>query len=461
MQSTPVNLSKLTALSPLDGRYASKTGLLRNYLTESALIRYRTVVEISWLKHLASEKSITGLPDLDNQVIEELKTIIENFSIEDASQVKTLESQTNHDVKAVEYFLRNKLLESNCLSNDIEAYIHFACTSEDINNLSYALILSDTRQNVLLPIMQELIDDLRTIAHEFADIPMLSRTHGQPASPTTLGKEFANFVHRFEIQLTAFKNINIFGKCNGAVGNFNAHLVAYPNADWPKISKTFVESLGLVYTPYTTQIEPHDWIAEYCHSLIRTNTILLDLCRDLWGYVSLGYFRPRVASGEVGSSTMPHKVNPIEFENAEGNCGIANSLLGFLAEKLPQSRWQRDLTDSTVLRNIAVGIGHTYLAISSCRKGLSKLQADYNSIQTDLENSPEILAEAVQTVMRSLGIPDAYEQLKKLTRGQNISNDNLSAFISKLDIPEDIRGRLKALSPSDYIGIASQLARDI
>tara|TARA_Y100000814_G_scaffold257381_1_gene206499 strand:+ start:1585 stop:2955 length:1371 start_codon:yes stop_codon:yes gene_type:complete len=456
-----VNLSNLTALSPLDGRYGSKAEPLRDYLSESALIRYRTLVEIRWLKYLAEESTIIGLPKLDTDVNTALDSIIKNFSLKDAKKVKDLESQTNHDVKAIEYFLREKLSDSQNLSNKLESYIHFACTSEDINNLSYALMLRDTREHILLSEMDSLINDLRTLAHEFADTPMLSRTHGQPASPTTLGKEFANYVYRLSKQKESFKQVEIFGKCNGAVGNFNAHIVTYPDTDWIKLSTKFVESLNLKYAPYTTQIEPHDWMAEYFQALTRYNIIVLDLCRDLWGYVSLGYFRPRLIEGEVGSSTMPHKVNPIEFENAEGNMGIANALLNFLSEKLPQSRWQRDLTDSTVLRNCSVALGHSFIAIASCRKGLSKLEADYATIQGDLNNSPEVLAEAVQTVMRGYGIPDAYEQLKALTRGQNITADSLEKFIAELNIPEEARSRLKALTPSDYVGLAVELARNV
>ena len=461
MPCVPVNLSNLTALSPLDGRYASKADPLRDYLAESALIRYRTLIEVRWLQQLAKEPTVTGLSELDESTNKALHNLIEDFNLDDAKQVKALESQTNHDVKAVEYFLRDKLCESKNLSKELEAYIHFACTSEDINNLSYALMLRDVREHVLLPEMRKLIKDLRALAHKFAETPMLSRTHGQPASPTTLGKELANFVYRLSKQSSDFERVEIFGKCNGAVGNFNAHTVAYPNTNWVRLSKDFIVSLDLKYTPYTTQIEPHDWIADYCQALIRHNTVLLDLCRDLWGYVSLGYFRPRVVPGEVGSSTMPHKVNPIEFENAEGNLGIANALLSFLAEKLPQSRWQRDLTDSTALRNIAVALGHGFIAISSCRHGISKLEANYTTIQKDLDNSPEVLAEAVQTVMRSCGISDAYEQLKALTRGQDITADSLAKFIADLDIPKEARSRLETLTPADYVGLAAQLARDI
>jgi len=461
MPSTPVDPAGLTALSPLDGRYASKVAPLRDYLSESALIRYRTLVEVRWLQHLADEAAIEELKSLEAPVKDVLNELIDGFDLEDARRVKTLEAQTNHDVKAVEYFLREKLSGVSGSPPGLEAFLHFACTSEDINNLSYALMLRDARQRVLLPAMKTLIGDLRALAHEFAAVPMLSRTHGQPASPTTLGKELANFVHRLAQQADGFGAVGILGKCNGAVGNYNAHVAAYPDADWARIGKHFVESLGLGATPYTTQIEPHDWIAEYCQALGRFNTILLDLCRDVWGYVSLGYFRSRAVAGEVGSSTMPHKVNPIEFENAEGNLGLANALLAFLAEKLPQSRWQRDLSDSTVLRNLSVALGHSLVAAEACRRGIGKLEADRSRLQEDLEASPEVLAEAVQTVMRRYGIADAYEQLKALTRGQAITAEALAGFVADLDIPEEARARLAKLTPSEYVGLAVELAREI
>ena len=451
----------LFALSPLDGRYASKTAPLRPYLSESALIRYRTLVEIRWLRHLAAEPAVDGLAPLGDGVNAALDQILEEFDGEDAQRVKSIEAEINHDVKAVEYFLREKLAELPDSATGLSAYLHFACTSEDINNLAYGLMLRDARKAVLLPQFNSLIDRLRTMAHELADVPMLSRTHGQPASPTTMGKEMANYAHRLSSQATEFSEARVLGKFNGAVGNFNAHLAAYSEARWPRISRQFVESLGLESNPYTTQIEPHDWIAGYCHALLRFNTVMLDLCRDIWGYVSLGYFRQRTAPGEVGSSTMPHKVNPIDFENAEGNLGIANALLGFLAERLPQSRWQRDLTDSTTLRNLSVPLGHSLLAVDSCLRGLDKLEVDRDRLQEDLAANPEVLAEAVQTVMRRYGIVDAYEQLKALTRGQSIEREALNEFIAGLDIPEDVRMRLAALSPSDYIGMAAQLAREV
>ena len=461
MPSTPVDPANLTALSPLDGRYASKAAPLRNFLSESALIRYRTTIEVRWLQHLAAETTVDGLAPLDTAVNDALERLVERFDIDDARRVKEIEATINHDVKAVEYFLREELARVSDSSPELSAYLHFACTSEDINNLAYGLMLRDARETVLVPGIRSLIDSLRGLAHQFAEAPMLSRTHGQPASPTTMGKELANFAYRLSSQAEQFSAVAILGKMNGAVGNFNAHLAAYPQAPWPRIGAQFVETLGLEVNPYTTQIEPHDWIAGYCHALVRVNTVILDLCRDLWGYVSLGYFRSRAAPGEVGSSTMPHKVNPIEFENAEGNLGVANALLGFLAEKLPQSRWQRDLTDSTTLRNLSVPLGHSLLAIESCLRGLEKLEVDLDRMQEDLSGNPEVLAEAVQTVMRRYGIADAYEQLKALTRGRSITRETLDEFIAALDIPEAARVRLAALSPSDYVGLASQLASEI
>ena len=461
MPSAPVDPVGLTALSPLDGRYASKVAPLRDYLSESALIRYRTLVEVRWLQHLSTEPAIKELKPLAAPVKDALNDLVDDFDLDDARRVKALEAETNHDVKAVEYFLREKIEGVTDSSNELASFLHFACTSEDINNLSYALMLRDARQHVLLPGMKGLVGDLRGLAHEFADVAMLSRTHGQPASPTTLGKELANFVSRLSQQSERFEAVRIFGKCNGAVGNYNAHVAAYPDAAWPQIGKQFVESLGLDVTAYTTQIEPQDWIAEYCQALIRFNTVLLDLCRDLWGYVSLGYLRSRTVAGEVGSSTMPHKVNPIDFENAEGNLGLANALLAFLTGKLPQSRWQRDLSGSTALRNLAVALGHSLVAMTACQRGITKLEADRACIQADLVSNPEVLAEAVQTVMRRHGIVDAYEQLKTLTRGRDITPDTLAAFIADLDIPDEARTRLGSLTPAEYTGLASELARKI
>ncbi|HLF10008.1 MAG TPA: adenylosuccinate lyase [Gammaproteobacteria bacterium] len=459
--SGTVDPTTLTALSPLDGRYARKAAPLRPYLSEFALIRYRVLIEVRWLQHLADEPSLTDLRALDSPVKDVLNQIVDSFSLDDANQVKTLESETNHDVKAVEYYLRQKLDGVSGSAANIVAFLHFASTSEDINNLAYALMLRDARQRVLLPVIKTLTSELRSQAHRFADVPMLARTHGQAATPTTLGKELANFVARLDRQSELFAAVTVYGKFNGAVGNFNAHMIAYPKADWLAITDRFLESLGLATTRYSTQIEPHDWIAEYCQALSRCNTVTIDLCRDAWGYISLGYFRSRLNQGEVGSSTMPHKVNPIEFENAEGNLGLANELLGFLATKLPISRWQRDLTDSTVLRNLAVALGHTLIALDSCQRGLGKLEADPERIAADLAERWEVLAEAVQTVMRRHGVADAYERLKELTRGRPITGEGLREFIRTLEIPEAERKRLLALEPSSYTGLAQTLARDI
>ena len=451
----------LTALSPLDGRYAAKAGSLRDYLSEYALIRYRTLVEVRWLQHLAAEAGIGELEPFEPEVDEALNAIVDGFGPEDAGRVKALEATTNHDVKAVEYFLREKLGNLPLVEQNVPAFIHFACTSEDINNVAYALMLRDARDRVVLPAIDALISDLRQLAHDCADVPMLARTHGQAASPTTLGKEIANFASRLGEQKSRFEGAPIFAKFNGAVGNFNAHQAAYPDADWPAVSERFLASLQLRYARYTTQIELHDWIAEYCHCLMRLNTIVIDLCRDLWGYVSLDYFRQRVLEHETGSSTMPHKVNPIDLENAEGNAGIANAVLGFLAEKLPISRWQRDLTDSTTLRNLGVGLGHSLLAVESCRKGVARLEVDTTVIARDLDPAWEVLAEAVQTVMRRHGVTNAYEQLKQLTRGRPMTRELLHEFIDAVDLPEASRARLKAMTPSDYTGLAAELARRV
>jgi adenylosuccinate lyase len=453
----------LTALSPLDGRYAAKASPLREYLSEFALIRYRTLVEIRWLEHLADEPAIDGLKPLDRPIKDVLNALLDGFGIDDARRVKEFERETNHDVKAVEYFLRQKLegVSSVVPSHALAAYLHFACTSEDINNLAYALMLRDATQRVLLPRMRALAGALAALARRYADLPMLARTHGQPASPTTLGKEMANFAARLQRQGDLLANVGIFGKFNGAVGNFNAHLAAYPKADWRDITERFVQSLGLTVASYTTQIEPHDWLAEYCQALARYNTVMIDLCRDLWAYISIGYFRQRMVANEVGSSTMPHKINPIDFENSEGNLGIANALLGFLADKLPISRWQRDLTDSTVLRNLAVALGHSLIAYESCQRGLDRLEADPDRITAELAESWEVLAEAVQTVMRRHGIADAYERLKSLTRGRRITQASLREFVATLELPSADKARLLELTPSDYLGLAAELAREI
>lgn len=456
-----MDATSLLALSPLDGRYARKAAPLREYLSEYALLRYRTLIEVRWLQHLADEPSIAELEPLEPPIKDVLNQIVDEFSVDDAGRIKALEAKTNHDVKAVEYYLRQKLEGVAVKSRSLASFIHFACTSEDINNLSYALMLRDARQRVLLPAMRELTTDLRSLAHRYAAVPMLARTHGQPATPTTLGKEIANFVYRLQRQAELFADVAIHGKFNGAVGNHNAHVAAYPGADWIAITDRFVASLDLAATRYTTQIEPHDWIAEYCQALARFDTVLIDLCRDLWGYISLGYFRSRPVAGEVGSSTMPHKVNPIDFENAEGNLGVANELLTFLAAKLPVSRWQRDLTDSTVLRNLGVALGHALIALDAAKKGLRKLDADLSVIEADLAGRWEVLAEAIQTVMRRYGLPDAYEQLKDLTRGRAVDGDTLRRFIAGLPIPAGERERLLALDPSSYTGLAADLARRI
>ena len=451
----------LTALSPLDGRYADKVDPLRNYLSEYALIRYRVLVEVRWLQHLADERAIAELEPLESPVKDLLNGIVDHFGLEDARRVKAIEKKTNHDVKAVEYFLREKLEGVSSSGNPLVAFLHFACTSEDVNSLAYALMLRDARQQVLGPTLQALRAELRLLAHRFAEVPMLSRTHGQTASPTTLGKEIANFVARLERQRKLFDAVAVIGKLNGAVGNFNAHVAAYPDCDWIGCSDRFVASLGLEPARYTTQIEPHDWIAEYCQALARCNTVVVDLCRDFWSYISLGYFRSRAVAGEVGSSTMPHKVNPIDFENAEGNLGVANALLEHLAAKLPISRWQRDLTDSTVLRNLGPALGYTLVALGAARRGIDKLDADLERIAADIEASPEVLAEAVQTVLRKHGVDDAYEQLKELTRGRRVDLAALREFIRRAPLGEADRKRLLELTPATYIGLAAELARRV
>ena len=451
--------TKLKALSPADGRYADKVDGLRDVLSEYGLIRYRVLVEVRWLQWLADEPAIAELPVQSSVMKDVLNDIVDGFSTDDAERVKTIESTTNHDVKAVEYFIREKI-GTGSESDSLSEFIHFGCTSEDINNLSYALMLRAARDDVLQPAMRELSAKMRSMSSVYADIPMLSRTHGQTASPTTVGKEFANVVHRLSRARKQLASVEIRGKFNGAVGNFNAHLAAYPDADWRRISTGFIESLGLDPNSHTTQIEPHDWTAEYCHALIRYNTILLDLCRDLWAYISLGYFRQRVAADEVGSSTMPHKVNPIDFENAEGNLGLANAMLDHLALKLPISRWQRDLTDSTVQRNFGVALGYVVIAIKAALKGLNKLQADPAAIAADIDAAWEVLAEPIQTVMRRYAVPEPYEKLKALTRGQAVTRETLHDFIGTLEIPEAEKKRLLAMTPSSYVGIAAELARE-
>lgn len=449
----------LTAISPIDGRYADKVEALRPIFSEYGLIRFRVLVEVRWLQALAAHPLIPEVAPFSAEATLLLNNIVDNFSTVDAERVKVIEKTTNHDVKAVEYLLKEKI--AGCAElEQVSEFIHFACTSEDINNLSYALMLQAGRI-VIGEQMDECIAALKKIALETAAQPMLSRTHGQSATPTTVGKEFANVVARLSRQKQQLDAVALLGKINGAVGNYNAHAVAYPDVDWAEFAQCFVESLGLQWNPYTIQIEPHDYIAEFFHALSRFNTILLDFDRDIWGYISLGYFKQRTIAGEVGSSTMPHKVNPIDFENSEGNLGIANAMFGFLAEKLPVSRWQRDLTDSTVLRNIGVGIAHTSIAIQASLKGISKLQINVEAINADLNANWEVLAEPIQTVMRRYGVEKPYEKLKELTRGQRISPDQLWVFIEKLDIPEDAKVALLALTPANYTGYAEKLAKDI
>src|SRR6056297_363657 len=455
-----MDTNPLTALSPVDGRYAGRAARLRPFFSEYGLIRYRVAVEARWVMALADAPGIIELGPVEGQSRKSLEALAEGLSIEQAVRVKTIEGRTNHDVKAVEYFLKESL-QSADPDGRLREFFHFACTSEDINNLAYALMLRDARSKVLLPEQRGLVSRLVGLADEHASLAMLSRTHGQPASPTTLGKEFANFAARLRRLEQGFEAVEVLGKINGAVGNYNAHLAAYPDVDWPGVSRLFVESLGLAWNPYTTQIEPHDWIAEYCHALERFNTALLDLCRDLWGYVSLGYFKQKLVAGEVGSSTMPHKVNPIDFENAEGNLGIANALLGHFAAKLPVSRWQRDLTDSTVLRNIGVALGHSLIAYSSVMKGLERLEADPARLEQDLDANWEVLGEAIQTAMRRHGLENPYEQLKALTRGRRVTPEELRAFIGGLGLPGEVQHRLLELTPKTYTGLAARLARDL
>jgi adenylosuccinate lyase len=456
-----MELNALTALSPLDGRYGSKTAVLRDFFSEYALIKYRVIVEIEWLKALAAEPAIAEVPVFSAQAIALLDRIADDFSVADAERVKAIEATTNHDVKAVEYFLKEKI-SGNAEIAAVSEFIHFACTSEDINNISHALMLKGARDAVLLPALERVIARLTDLAHELADLPMLSRTHGQPASPTTVGKEFANVVYRLRRTWDAIGAVDMMGKINGAVGNYNAHLSAYPELDWEQFAREFVMHLGLSFNPYTIQIEPHDAMAELYDAIARTNTILIDLNRDVWGYISLGYFKQKVKAGEVGSSTMPHKVNPIDFENSEGNLGLANAVLRHLAEKLPVSRWQRDLTDSTVLRNMGVGFGYSLLAYESCLRGLSKLEANPAALAADLDGNWEVLAEPIQTVMRRYGVANPYEQLKELTRGKGgMTRETLHAFIDGLTIPDAERARLKTLTPASYTGLAAELAKQI
>ena len=459
MSEPPFISPELTALSPLDGRYAARLAPLRELLSEAGFMRFRVRVEVQWLVAL-SDAGLPELPAFSDGARGRLRALVDGFGVAHAARIKAIERVTNHDVKAVEYFLKESVREAPELVRASE-FIHFACTSEDINNASHALMFQAARRDVLLPAIDAVVDALREMAHRHADVPMLSRTHGQPASPTTLGKELANVVARIERARAKFAAVDPLAKLNGAVGNYNAHLSAYPDVDWEAFSRRVVESLGLVFNPYTIQIEPHDWMAELFDALARLNTILLDLDRDVWGYVSLGYFRQKLKEGEIGSSTMPHKVNPIDFENSEGNAGLANALLRHLSEKLPVSRWQRDLTDSTVLRNVGVAFGHSLLAWDACLRGLGKLELHAERLAADLDATWEVLAEPIQTVMRRYGVENPYEQLKALTRGKAITPEALAAFVDRLPIPDEAKARLRALTPASYTGKAAELARRV
>ena len=455
-----VELSALTAVSPIDGRYESKTAALRDIFSEYGLIRARVEVEVRWLQQLARHEKIAEVQPFTGNSNQILDDIVSQFSLQDAERIKEIERTTNHDVKAVEYFLKEKVKGDEQLAS-VSEFIHFACTSEDINNLSHALMLRAGRDQVLLPAMNQIISEIAGLAKKFADVPMLSRTHGQTASPTTVGKELANVVARLRRQVKQIHDVELLGKINGAVGNYNAHLSAYPDVDWQANAEAFVTSLGLSWNPYTTQIEPHDYIAELFDAIARFNTILIDFDRDIWGYISLGYFKQKVVAGEVGSSTMPHKVNPIDFENSEGNLGIANAVFQHLAAKLPVSRWQRDLTDSTVLRNMGVGAGYSVIAYAATLKGLSKLEINEARLAEDLDNAWEVLAEPIQTVMRRYNIEEPYEKLKALTRGQGINKETLAAFIDGLEMPEEAKQALRELTPAGYIGNAVDQAQNI
>ena len=455
-----MELSALTAVSPVDGRYGSKTESLRGIFSEFGLIKYRVLVEVRWLQRLAQHADIKEVPAFSTAADTVLNAIVDNFSEADALRIKEIERTTNHDVKAVEYFLKEKIA-GNAELLAVTEFIHFACTSEDINNLSHGLMLKAGRDEVIVPHMEQIANAIAKLAHAHADQPMLSRTHGQTASPTTLGKEMANVVARLRRQIKQVKQVEMLGKINGAVGNYNAHLSAYPDIDWAANAQQFIESLGLTFNPYTTQIEPHDYIAELFDAVARFNTILIDFDRDVWGYISLGYFKQKTIAGEVGSSTMPHKVNPIDFENSEGNLGLANAVLTHMAQKLPISRWQRDLTDSTVLRNMGVGFGYSLLAYQASLKGISKLEMNAARLNEDLNNAYEVLAEPVQTVMRRFGIEQPYEKLKAFTRGKAITQQAMLDFIETLELPESVKAELRAMTPASYIGNAVQQARAI
>lgn len=455
-----MELSALTALSPIDGRYGDKTKQLRHIFSEFGLLKYRVQVEVRWLQKLASQTEISEVPALSEGANQQLNQIAEQFNEQDALAIKDIEKTTNHDVKAVEYFLKNSVKDNAELAA-ISEFIHFACTSEDINNLSHGLMLKTARDTVLIPAWQALIDKIKTQAKMYRDLPLLSRTHGQPATPSTIGKEFANVAYRLERQLKQIQSVEILGKINGATGNYNAHLVAYPEVNWHTFSQEFVTSLGLTWNPYTTQIEPHDYIAEFFDCVARFNTILIDFDRDVWGYIALNHFKQRTIAGEIGSSTMPHKVNPIDFENSEGNLGLANAIMNHLGSKLPISRWQRDLTDSTVLRNLGVGLGYAIIAYQSTLKGLNKLEVNQSHLLDELDNNWEVLAEPIQTVMRRYGIEQPYEKLKALTRGKRVDAKALTVFIDSLDLPETEKTRLKTLTPANYIGYAPHFVDEL
>ena len=455
-----MQLSELTAISPIDGRYGARLSPLKEIFSEYGLIKNRVRVEVAWLRMLANHPGIPEVPALSDASQNHLLKLVDEFSLEMAQRVKEIERTTNHDVKAVEYLIKEHFGDNQEL-NAISEFVHFACTSEDINNLAYALMLKDARAQVLVPQMQEVIDKIASMAEDMAEIPMLSRTHGQPASPTTAGKEFANVAYRLQRQVKQLMNVSIMGKINGATGNYNAHLAAYPAINWYELTEQFVQSLGLLWNPYTIQIEPHDYIAEYFHTLQRYNTILIDFDRDIWAYISNNFFKQKTVAGEIGSSTMPHKVNPIDFENSEGNLGIANAIFDHLGQKLPISRWQRDLTDSTVLRNLGVGVAHTVISLQATLKGLNKLEVNAEAMAQDLDNNWEILAEAIQTVMRRYGIEKPYEKLKDLTRGNRVDQAGMQAFVDGLDLPPEAKEQLKAMTPASYIGNAAQQAKNI
>lgn len=455
-----MELSALTALSPIDGRYGDKTKELRTIFSEYGLLKYRVQVEIKWLQKLANNQKISEIKTFSAETMQFLDNIISNFSEQDALRIKQIEKTTNHDVKAVEYFLKEKMANNVSLESVTE-FIHFACTSEDINNLSYSLMLKEAREIVILPYWHKLITELKTKAKLYQNIPLLSRTHGQPATPSTIGKEFANVIYRLERQLKQLQAVEILGKINGATGNYNAHMVAYPEVNWHQFSEEFVNSLELTWNPYTTQIEPHDYIAEFFDCIARFNTIIIDLDRDIWGYIALNHFKQKTIAGEIGSSTMPHKVNPIDFENSEGNLGLANAVMQHLASKLPISRWQRDLTDSTVLRNLGVGIGYAIIAYQATLKGLSKLEVNEQHLRDELDQNWEVLAEPIQTVMRRYGIEKPYEKLKELTRGKRVDSQGMQQFIDGLALPEHEKTRLKQLTPANYIGYAVEFVDEI